>query len=519
MTIARLPQLAQGFVPPHHVLSASPRSVHLQASQQQQQHLVLVGGGHAHVQVIKALAQRPHYLKVTLIDAQSSASYSGMVPGCVAGLYSMEQTQLRLEPLAQWAGLEFIRERVVDLDGDQKMLKLRDGRTVNFDVVSLDIGSTVQGLQHTPGARRFTIPTRPIDQLITRLESVRSELKNSQGQNQQQRAGLVVIGGGAAGIELALSVSSRWQKDSIPTSTTILDAGSVLLPGESLAVQETVQTVLDNRKIRVRHGSHVVEITDDHVCLKDGSKLAYTHCIWATGAGPHALARRLQNRGLECDKHGWIMVTSTLQSVSHPYIFAAGDCASIVDLPEGRSPPKAGVYAVRSGPILLQNLTAYLQSMRDGPPTHVSLKQYAPQDDFLKLIGCGDGKALGFRFGMVMQGEWVFQLKDSIDQNFMKLFDVSDLPRPSPNSAGKYDTAQYDAEDDFQSSPLTSNPRLAAALLQRTDGDVDYRQAKVVLRAMGQDQAFREAVLSHVSKQRPRSNESGNVCVAVESQA
>lgn len=510
--------------------------------QQQQQHLVLIGGGHAHVQVIKALnaACRPNHLKVTLMDCNQSASYSGMVPGCIAGLYTHSETLVHLKPLADWADIVFVHDTVIDIDLETKQIWLlqQPDQPVSFDVISIDIGSTARGYDSCPGASDYAIPTRPIHQLISRLDEARLELLRRDQDNEkvEQKKQLVVIGGGAAGLELAMAVTSRWQKDQMVlagTGTavddtvdvcTILDTGYQLLPSENALARETVQNVLQAKHIAVQYGCHVQRISHDAIhLLRKSSKqpgsggddtitVPHTHCIWATGAGAHHLAWHLaQKRGLDCDDNGWIRVQPTLQSSSHPFVFAAGDCASIQHLDKG-PPPKAGVYAVRAGPILIENLTRYLDSIRfsdsttaadaSGEPTStVKLQSYEPQDDFLKLLVCGDGTALGFRFGLAMQGKWVFDLKDNIDQSFMKLFDVSDLPKPiagsNKNNNGSYDTRQYDATDPVPDLP---EPDAAAILLQRTDDGVDFQVAKLVIRAMGNDVSYREAVLQCIHR-------------------
>jgi NADH dehydrogenase FAD-containing subunit len=202
------------------------------------QHLVLIGGGHAHVQVIKALnaASRPSHLRVTLVDAVKSASYSGLIPGCVAGYYTPEQTLLHLEPLAAWASIDFIHDKVTDIDLDNKRIYLESStETLSFDAVSVDIGSTSRDLYTIPGAAAYTIPTRPIHKLIERLEEARQEVNNADADaddDQQISPELVVIGGGAAGIELSLSVTSRWKKtlSCDMKCTLLLDAGTQLLP-------------------------------------------------------------------------------------------------------------------------------------------------------------------------------------------------------------------------------------------------------------------------------------------------
>jgi NADH dehydrogenase FAD-containing subunit len=166
------------------------------------QHLVLVGGGHGHVQVIKALRNRPSNLRVTLLDATDAASYSGMVPGCIADAYTPEQTLLRLRPLAEWAGIDFRQEKVVDVDFERKLLYTDqpDSDALSFDVLSLDIGSTSRDWQDVPGAAEFTIPTRPIDQLVRRLDAaldgVRARVASvDDDTNNTAPPKLVVVGG------------------------------------------------------------------------------------------------------------------------------------------------------------------------------------------------------------------------------------------------------------------------------------------------------------------------------------
>jgi pyridine nucleotide-disulfide oxidoreductase family protein len=468
-----------------------------------EQHLVLIGGGHAHVQVLKAIhaGSRPAHLRVTLIDTEKSASYSGMVPGCIAGAYDPDQTLLHLVPLCDWASIDFIQDRVTDIDLDNKRIYLQkrqqnqesdDCEYLSFDAVSMDVGSTSRDIYTIPGAAEHTIPTRPIHELVERLEVARKSVSAVvDAQKEHDVPAMVIIGGGAAGIELSLSITSRWKKTHAHMTCTLLDAGKELLPQESDTARKGIHQVLTDHGVTVQHECKVQEITSTDVILNNGQHIPFTHCIWATGAGAQPLVKHLQTaRGLECSDHGWIQVEPTFQSTSHPFLFAAGDCANIVNLKDNkRSPPKAGVFAVRAGPILIENLTRYLEGRE--------LKCYEPQDDFLKLIGCGDGQAFGFRFGLSMRGSWVWKLKSQIDCNFMKLFDVTDLAKPVPGS-GTYDTSQYDDADAAKRKQLPRlEPAEAAALLLRTDDNVDHQIAWHTLRSMGDDASYRKAVLEY----------------------
>ena len=514
----------------------------------ERQHLVLVGGGHAHVQVIKALNKqsRPQHLDVTLIDIQESASYSGMVPGCLSNIYSAEDTLLHLRPLAQWAGIKFIKDRVVDIDLDNNKLYLQhsddnDNHPIPFDAISIDIGSTSRGLLQTKGAKQYTLPTRPISELVTRFESACQELQDELIASKQQEHSdtqvspaphVVVIGGGAAGIELSMSVMGRFKSilkehGSISTHNdnvrvTLLDSNNKLLPSETDANRNALVKLMEERGIDIRHHCIVDRIDENHVVLKSDENIPFTHCLWATGASAHDLAYWLgQQRNLAISSRGWIQVNQYMQSISHPNVFAAGDCSTIVSQSDDDSflpPPKAGVYAVRAGPILIQNLIAYLdqnynqQQDQEGRSQEESdkLVEYHPQDDFLKLLVCGDGTALGFRFGFPIHGKWVMQLKDAIDQKFMNLFREENLPDLSTandddgdsdggqkqKKPNRYDTSQYDATYGDRPEPLP--PKDAATYLQRTDDDVDYMVAWNILRDMADDENYRGHVIEFI---------------------
>lgn len=414
-----------------------------------------------------------------------------MVPGCVAGLYKPEETMLHLEPLAKWAGIDFINDKVVDIDIENNQITLAGGqgpKQIPFDAISIDIGSRSRGLNETKGAMQYTIPTRPISDLVKRLEKETEELKQS-----SHPVNVVVIGGGAAGIELSMSLNGRWQKvlgkDNI--RVTLLDSGSELFPSETTANRGALLRVMSERGIHIRHNCFVEEVTQNSILLTGGETVDFTHCLWATGASAHELAFRLQERGLACSDYGWFRVNEHLQSISHPRIFAAGDCCTMEREDGSPPPPKAGVYAVRSGPILIENLTKFL--VCDNNEEKPELVTYKPQGDFLKLLVCGDGAGLGFRFGLPIFGKWVFQLKDAIDVSFMDLFKEENLPELVEGQP--YDTSQYDA---VVERPSPKEPSDAAALLQRTDDDVDFQEAWDVLRDMAGDVDYQKKVLERM---------------------
>lgn len=464
--------------------------------------LVLVGGGHAHLQVIKGLnhASRPEDLEVVLVDLTDRPCYSGMVPSAVAGIYSPPEALVDLESLAGWAKIEFVKDRVVDIDVDAKMVITKGNRRLSFDAVSIDIGSTSRGLMDVPGAREYTIPTRPISELVRRIDVATDALKeNNNNNNGQPTLNIAVVGGGAAGIELAMGVLGRWKQivGESNVSVTILNALDRLLPGETPANQKALLERLEERNISIINDATVRQIDRDSLLLESGDRIEFTHCLWATGAECHSEpVNSLRRRGLAISERGWIKVNENFQSTSHPFVFAAGDCCTMEVSNGGSPPPKAGVYAVRAGPVLIENLTRFLDcgTSVNGNDTFSSLEKYVPQKDFLKLLACGDGKALGFRFGIPIYGKWVFELKDAIDRSFLDLFKLENLPeliRGQP-----YDTSQYDTS---LNRPSPIPPVEAAMLLQRTDDDVDFNRAWNVLRDMADDTAYQNNVLRYIA--------------------
>ncbi len=464
--------------------------------------IVLVGGGHAHLQVIKAFNKRdrPKDWHVTLIDKSSFASYSGMVPGCVSNIYTKDVAQIALRPLSEWASIDFVQDTVVNVDAKCQQVLLKNGKVIDYDVLSLDIGSMSKGTD-TPGVLEFTIPTRPIDALVDRLEEAKKRLP------EKGSVKAVVVGGGIAGIELAMCMHSGFEYVVDDVNVTILDSGTELIPFESEICREGLQNVLDEKKISVRFASRVNKIKNDFIELEDGARIPFTHCVWSTGASPHPISSQLRQSGISTSTDGWIKVRPTLQTHSHNNIFAAGDCASIEGLLDSsgqklkESPPKAGVYAVRSGPVLIENISRFLKkSERSCEP----LITFDPQDDFLKLIGCGDGTALGFRFGLLLRGKWVWELKDFIDRMFMDLFKVENLPDLSEdacNGDGKdLDTSQY---DDLVKKSERLGPKEAGKLLLRQYDDVNYQDAWDVIREMAADDKYKQDVLEHCTLQPP----------------
>ncbi len=372
--------------------------------------LVLVGGGHSHVQVLRRFGMAPRSdVRLTLIVDKPVAVYSGMVPGYVAGQYRREELEIDVVPLARRAGARVILSPAVGIDPASKRIRLSDRPPVRYDVASFDVGSTVAGLD-LPGVRQHALPTRPIVELVERIDAVVARI-------QSRPAGapfrIVVVGGGAGGIELAFTLWHRVGAGRDPSiELTLVHGWPEVLAGYPRSLVERVHRNAARRGIRIQPKRRVVEVKKDAVVFEGGDSIPADALLWVTGAWSHPL---FADSGLPTERRGFVRTRSTLQVEGFDDLFAVGDCATMTDFPET---PKAGVYAVRQGPLLYENLVTSLE----GRP----LRRYRPQSDFLTLLNLGDGTALGSKRGRSFEGKWVMRLKDWIDRQFMTKFQVLD---------------------------------------------------------------------------------------------
>lgn len=371
--------------------------------------LVFVGAGHAHVLVLREIALGKKLdAHVTLVVDTPRAVYSGMVPGFVAGQYESADLEIDVATLARAANARLVSSAATRIDPERRLVHVADGPAVRFDLLSIDVGSTVAGLE-LPGVREHALSTRPIGVFVRRI-----------GEALQSRSDgawrVVVVGGGAGGIEIAFTLRHRLERlTGRAPSLSLVEAGSDILEGSPPGLLRRVRHRARRAGITILCGKRVTRVEPDAVVLEDGARIAQDLLLWVAGAAGHALARASD---LPVEARGFLRVRSTLQVEGHEAIFAAGDCATLTAHPRL---PKAGVYAVRQGPLLAANLRAFLE----GRP----LRCYRPQRDFLALLNLGDGTAVGSKWGLAFEGRPVMRLKDWIDRRFMALFTASALRR------------------------------------------------------------------------------------------
>lgn len=378
--------------------------------------LVLIGGGHSNAIVLRMFGMKPlPGVRLTLITEASDTPYSGMLPGHVAGFYSRDECHIDLRRLAQFAQAQLYIDSVIGLDLDNKKVICANRPPVGFDLLSVDIGSTPATL-NVPGAAQYAIAAKPVFQLLQKW----NQLVEDVTQNPQKQIHLGIVGGGAGGVELALSMQGHLhqilksaQQPLTNLEMHLFHRDAELMPHYGSWVRRQFKGILTQRGVNLHLGETVSEVQQHKVVCESGLKVEFDYLFWVTQASAPAWIKAC---GLATDAQGFIQVHDTLQSVSHPDIFAAGDIATMVKHPR----PKAGVFAVRQGKPLFQNLRRSLLAQH--------LKPYQPQKQYLSLIGTGDEKAIAtrgsFGFGAT---HLLWRWKDAIDRQFMQRF--SDLPQ------------------------------------------------------------------------------------------
>ncbi len=367
--------------------------------------LVLIGGGHTHVQVIRALAEQPEAgMRITLVTDRLLTPYSGMLPGHVAGFYTHAEMHIDLERLTRVSQATLVRSEAIAIDRARSLVITADGTEVPYDTLSINTGITPD-LSAIAGGERFGIAVKPISRFLDRLNALLAAAVEPNGPRR-----IVIVGGGAAGVELALALKARVGSfDAAGRPFWIAIAGGeTLVATLNVGVRRRVLDALRRCGVTVLKGFRVAEINPDGLRASDGRFVAADAILASTAARAPAW---LASSGLPTDDGGFVRTTRTLNVVDDPTIFAVGDCATLVDDPK----PKAGVFAVRQGTTLAANIR--LRS-RGG-----NLKQHRSSADYLAILMTGDGSAIAGRGGwFAIEGRWVWRWKDWIDRRFMRRF-------------------------------------------------------------------------------------------------
>ncbi len=394
--------------------------------------IVLVGGGHSHVGVLRYFAMNPlPGVRLTLICRDTHTPYSGMLPGYVAGHYSYDDVHIDLSRLAQFAGARFYRGEVIDIDRDRKLVHCNGRPSVPYDLLSINIGSApkVDGIS---GAHEFATPVKPIHGFNRRWIDILDRMDQHSGP-----LSVGIVGAGAGGVELTLAIQHRLSNEFRARNRSLeslhfhlFDSAKSILPTHNDKVRDTFHRILADRGIHLHLGNAVDRLEKGTLHTADGQTIELNEVLWVTRAGGPAWLKRT---GLSLDDDGCILTRDTLQTADDDTVFAAGDIAHVTDHPR----EKAGVFAVRQAQPLALNLARVARGK--------SPKPFKPQKQWLALISSGDRFAVGSRGDLAFKGRWVWLWKHWIDKRFMARF--SKFPTMRSASTDADTSAALNADD------------------------------------------------------------------------
>lgn len=370
--------------------------------------IVLIGAGHTNMHIVRMWKMAPvPDVRLTLISPFSRATYSGMLPGTLAGLYEPDEMTIDLYRFAAPAGIRVIIDEVTGLDPDRRRVFFASRPPIRFDVASIGIGSVPAGADNWPTSAAF-LPIKPMATFRDRLNTRLAKLTTSNPRcGKQKSLQVAVVGGGAAGVEVTLCLEARLKSEGLAAQVTLIDSSESVLRGYLPGTIRKVTEHFRQRAIAIKSNVRVEDVKDGSLRLSDGTSIDADIIVWATGATPPAL---IKNIPLAKGDDGFLAVRNTLQTTDEKPVFAVGDSATLVDSPVSKS----GVYAVREGPFLWENLQRFL----NGQP----LKPYAPQSGFLSLLADGEGGSFLDYKGVAAHGRWAWHLKDHIDRKFMRMY-------------------------------------------------------------------------------------------------
>ena len=351
--------------------------------------IVLLGGGHAHAEVLRRLARKPDpMLRLTLVARESDSLYSGLLAALIRGECTEREAQIDLAALTATAnGAALVVAEATGLDLEGRAVLFADRKPVGFDLLSIDVGGD-------PRTAEGGVGVKPIGRFLERFAAIEAGLHGD--------GRISVVGAGPGGVELAVALGLR-----LGGRVALVCETADPLPGAPPHARRIARAALRSAGVELLCGVRAGVLRDGKLALSDGRAVAAAAALWATGvAAPGWLAAT----GLACDADGSVAVDATLRSLSHPFVFAAGDCAAI----KGSERPKAGVWAVRAAAPLERNL----RRMAAGR----TLRRWTPQRDALVIVGLGHGRALAWRGGLVTSGRLMQRWKQWLDRRWMARF-------------------------------------------------------------------------------------------------
>jgi NADH dehydrogenase FAD-containing subunit len=363
-------------------------------------HLVLAGGGHAHMETLANLNRFVEKgYAITVIGSSGYHYYSGMGPGMLGGTYRPEEIRFATQKIVEKKGGRFILDTVVKIDPDAQQIHLASGALVSYDVLSCNLGSSIpRDILKQDGENIFTV--KPIERLLSARERILER-------GSRKKITIGIIGGGPSAVEIAGNIEHLTRKSMMNAARIILLSRKTILPHHHPRIRGKALASLTARGIEVLTGCAVQQIDRDGVRLTSGNTHELDIIFVATGVTPSPV---FKDSGILTGADGGLLVNRYLQSVTHKNIFGGGDCICFKEAPLD----KVGVYAVRQNPVLFHNLMASL----DGG----ALLPFTPGGDYLLIFNLGDGTGIFQKRRLLFGGRLAFIIKDRIDRNFMRKF-------------------------------------------------------------------------------------------------
>lgn len=433
--------------------------------------LVLIGGGHSHVAVLKSFGMKPiPGVRLTLIARDVQTPYSGMLPGYVSGHYSFDEAHVDLRPLCQFASSRLYHDSAIRIDTVNKQVICANRPPVSYDLLSVNIGSRPE-INSVPGAAEFTTSVKPINRFVDRWHQLLERVLSQAGPHR-----IGVVGAGAAGVEILLAIQyrlktelGRQQRETEQLEFHLISKSDRIMPAFVPGVTERFERILKERGVHVHRGEQATQVTNNGLELSNGETLSLDETLWVTGASAPTW---LKDSGLDIDESGFISANDNLQSTSHTDIFAAGDIVNVINHPR----PKAGVFAVRQGKPLSNNLRRALLNR--------PLKAFKPQKTLLALVTSGDKNAIASKAGWHFEGAKLWAWKDWIDRRWMLKY--IDLPEMTVEETSKLDRGLADQDTLKEISAIAMRcggcgAKVGASVLSRAISDLKPAPRKDIL--------------------------------------
>lgn len=353
--------------------------------------VILAGGGHGHINVLKMLAKKPICdVDIILISNFDRQYYSGMLPGFIEGIYTEEDISFDVYDLCKKAGVTYVNSKIVEIDGDKKTVTTIDNK-YSYDYISMNLGLASRD------DFKLIYENESYVKPISRLVAFKNFLEKNYGNSRDEKE-FVIVGAGASGIELAFAFREKYPNLKIK----VLARGNDFLTTFNENFKTKIKGLLNEKSIELVFSCKLLGIEKKYLETSKG-EVSYDYLILANGYRGVDVVYK----GFDLSKENYLLTDDYLRSKKDS--LAMGD---MISLRSKRNLVKAGVFAIRQAPVLFNNLLYMLGERK-------KKKSYRAQDKYLQIINIGSKKALMSYANIAFYGKWVWKIKDYIDRRYM----------------------------------------------------------------------------------------------------